>query len=432
MRQLLYTGMLTTLMALAAAPQAYGQLSAHFSQDTLFSCLGVSHGLSPVVQGASGAVSYVWDDASTQSVRNVVLLHADTLNLYVTVRDANGGADTARISVIGLAECVWPGDANGDGLANHTDLLAIGQAFAQQGPRRPQAHHNWIGQAAPGWGRFTHNHADLAHADADGNGAVSWADIQLIAQHYAFVPRQVQAQPVQGTPLYLNFPAQVFNPGDTVRIGVMLGTAAQPADSVYGIAFSLGYEALGADAASVEVRFDSSWMGTQGIDLAAISHYFPQPGQLDIALTRVNQQTRSGHGQIAEIIITIDDLGGKNGSITQLALDFGGASLIDARGAALPVQSISSSIGIAQSLESGIQLPRMQLFPNPARHEATLQYPARSLRIYAPDGRLVHSQQSTGLQALWSLKVAGWPAGCYTLEAFDGQKISHFRLMVNP
>lgn len=69
---------------------------------------------------------------------------------------------------------VYPGDANHDQIANHTDLLPIGIHFGETGPVRAGASLAWTAQAADGWGdSLVSTGVDIKHVDTDGNGIIN-------------------------------------------------------------------------------------------------------------------------------------------------------------------------------------------------------------------------------------------------------------------
>ncbi|MGK0364459.1 MAG: hypothetical protein ACI85O_001516, partial [Saprospiraceae bacterium] len=48
-------------------------------------------------------------------------------------------------------DCVWPGDANANGIANHLDFLAIGYSFGETGPTRANQSVAWEPLEADNW-----------------------------------------------------------------------------------------------------------------------------------------------------------------------------------------------------------------------------------------------------------------------------------------
>ncbi|MBK9452263.1 MAG: PKD domain-containing protein [Bacteroidetes bacterium] len=83
-----------------------------------------------MISGPGGMTAYLWSNAGTGS--SIAAAAAGTYWLQAT--DANGcvGSDTMSLSL--NPDCVWPGDANHDGIADNQDLLAIGYGFGFNGP----------------------------------------------------------------------------------------------------------------------------------------------------------------------------------------------------------------------------------------------------------------------------------------------------------
>lgn len=76
------------------------------------------------------------------------------------------------------SDCVWPGDANNDGIANHLDVLAMGLNFRISGPSRPGIL-NWAPKHSLEWSK-----KGQKHSDANGNGSVERSDVEVTAMHY--------------------------------------------------------------------------------------------------------------------------------------------------------------------------------------------------------------------------------------------------------
>nr|HQU59223.1 hypothetical protein [Saprospiraceae bacterium] len=81
------------------------------------------------------------------------------------------------------ADCVWAGDTNSDGIANHLDVLPIGIALGSQGPERTTPA-NWSPQPGPDWPEAQYNGANFKHIDADGDGQVRSGDLGFTLLHY--------------------------------------------------------------------------------------------------------------------------------------------------------------------------------------------------------------------------------------------------------
>jgi Secretion system C-terminal sorting domain len=75
-------------------------------------------------------------------------------------------------------DCVWPGDANADGIANHFDLLAIGAGFDSVGPQR-QPPHRWFPLDADDWPYILADSTNFKHLDCNGDGVINRADFTI-------------------------------------------------------------------------------------------------------------------------------------------------------------------------------------------------------------------------------------------------------------
>ncbi|MEM6396247.1 MAG: T9SS type A sorting domain-containing protein [Bacteroidota bacterium] len=86
-----------------------------------------------------------------------------------------------------IDECVWPGDLNNDGIANHVDLIALGFGLNETGPTRGLPI-NWSGLPAETWGsnQVFIDQPDLKHLDANDDGMVDREDFRQTRNFYDF------------------------------------------------------------------------------------------------------------------------------------------------------------------------------------------------------------------------------------------------------
>jgi len=166
------------------------------------------------------------------SVTELVFTDAFTMN----VQNMPGGTDY-----------VMPGDANGDREANVYDLLNIGIGHYVAGVPRPNATTAWTPQFAPDWPNTVADAVNYKHLDCDGNGTVNALDADVIVQHYAPIDTTPVFNNAAAPPIWVSFPMDTIymdtdNPQPLeISADLMLGTAAQPAIGLYGLAFALRY-----------------------------------------------------------------------------------------------------------------------------------------------------------------------------------------------
>lgn len=421
------------LSFLLAGTTSAQQLTIDLGSDSLRVCAMEPVMIVADLSGGQAPFSVTWSDGSAGDTLWFIPQIGGTM-ITATVTDGSSNVAVDSVWIHAHDACVWPGDANGDGIANNLDILPIGQGFGANGPARPDAHLAWMAQPADSWNQHTSDGVDFVHSDTDGNGTIDQNDVQGILNNY-LVPQSQPGVSVSsggdGVPLYVEFPAVNFSPGDTVVASVILGTAQQPADSVYGIAFSVTYDAALFDSGSVTVEYTTNWVGTEGVDLIAVDKDFYNASQVDIGMSRTNQIFQSGYGQIATIIVTIDDIAGKTGGIEMVDFDISNVSLTSLTGQPIKVSPTQTQLGISLSNDQELTPGSWTVYPNPANDQITVDLseavnnPFGQVSIVDLMGREIMTTQSTSYTT--DINTSGIPAGTYLLrvavDAYTGTRI---------
>jgi Secretion system C-terminal sorting domain len=142
------------------------------------------------------------------------------------------------------ADCVWPGDANNDGIADHFDVLAIGTAYGVQGPTRT-SDYTWSPQQAGDWIQELPDGTNFKHADTDGNGLVEAADVNLIKLHHGkFRDGYYDISEYDpGDDIYMQASTDIDNYTVEKADGAFNITVKKQAiDSLVGLAFTIVYD----------------------------------------------------------------------------------------------------------------------------------------------------------------------------------------------
>lgn len=373
--------------------------SVELGADTLYACLGEPYTLQAAVSGGQGPYSFQWSTASSNHDTLVIVPTGSGgggTTYEVLVIDANQDSAADRVVVVPLPECVFPGDGNGDRVSDMRDVLAVGHAFGAQGPARPEAHLQWIGQAAPAWGATTQN-VDHVHADMDGNGGVEMADLLAVDLNYTG-PQDtgLSAIAAQGVSVGITYPGGNYSPGDTLVASVWFATDPNTADSLYGIAFSVAFDQAMVSDGSVSVDYSQSDLGQWGQDLAGRDQVFQSLGQIDVGLTRLDQVQRRAYGRVADIIVVIDDITGKRVGIELLAFSLTHITLVDQQGNPLVVSPFSAEIPVEYGGNSTGLLtaatPALRVYPQPTDGLLQVAWPARwstlQAELFDAQGRL--------------------------------------------
>ena len=333
----------------------------------------------------------------------------------------------ATVSAI-LPNCfnVWPGDTDNNNIALNWDLLNIGLAFEQSGPKRLINSIQWQAQLASNWNKSFKDGTNYKHADCDGDGVVDFEDIDAIQDNYNETHGQVE--PMVSTigtqddpPLYIDFP-NTMPSNMPFTVPIVLGTQDKPVADIYGLAFTIEFDPKVIKNAKVELA--NSWFGTLGMNAAELTQSFSATGSVDVALTRVNHNTVSGHGIIGYFIGITDDLAGLVMPDGKSTVTIDRIKSIDYQEEKVPLYTPETQFQIPTSV-SDIILDKISIYPNPTESYFHIQNNTGKelLRIQVTDiqGRIVTTlapQQGS----LTKVNASAWRSGMYfiRLETSDG------------
>ncbi|MEL6624386.1 MAG: T9SS type A sorting domain-containing protein [Bacteroidota bacterium] len=315
---------------------------------------------------------------------------------------------------------VYPGDANGDSIADVWDLLSIGVHQGRTGPARDSVSTVWAPQPALDWGTSQASGVDLKHADCDGNGIIEMIDAQAIAQNYQWMPRQ--GVPANGqAQLSIDVPVSAL-PGDTLTVSLRLNQPNGEVEDVYGLALSIAYDEayINPDAA---IAFDvqNSWLGADGNNLMSMHHV--EQGRVDLSIVRTEQIAISGEGIVAELrFVIVDSL--PLGSTAHLMFDIQAADVIHNDESLIPTSWVGGSTRVDQVVTPTSILDAasssVKVFPNPATDRFTVQWEQTheggELMLVDLTGRTQLAQNVTPNQMELQLEVSTLPSGFYWLR----------------
>lgn len=369
-------------------------------------------GNATVIQGTAPFVEVVWTQAGAGFV-------------HVMIDNACGAIDTLQIPVFVSGDCIWPGDTDTDGVANNADLLNIGLGFGTTGPARTGASISWTAQPFSPWAASAPTGENYAHADTDGNGTINDDDTLAVVQNYGLTHLKNEgSEGGPGDPSLLVLPMiDSAYIGDTVMLPVILGTNALPADSVYGLSFTIQYDQTLVDSATAEIGYTGSWLGTKGVDMLGIQHDKYSDGEIDVALTRTDQMDRNGSGTIATFsIVMIDDLAGKNGLKEVLKFDIINVKVINAQGELIEVYNQPSELLVTDNTTSldQAEFRSLMLAPNPSAGQVALTMPVSGVyeaEVTDLTGRVILRKE---IRENATISLEDQPNGVYLVKVNQG------------
>lgn len=346
-----------------------------------------------------------------------------------------------------LEEEVWPGDTNDDGVVNNFDVLNIGLGIDSTGPTRPNANLNWNGQPAAAWSQTTpSSNTNYAHIDTDGNGSINLDDTTAINLHWGEMHNLQSGGGMdwhsvtdEGIPFYVQ-PDTLYE-GTTIALPLIFGTELEPAQNIYGLAFTIEYDPAIIAPGTAHLLMGGSWLGNPEVDLFYMQRDFHSEGHLRVGVSRTDGQNQSGFGLFGYFIVTIEDdillwqnpdQDTRNTDLVTLfniidvqVIDFNEEEkMVDTR--------TTQSEVITDLISEGLQAePEINIFPNPADkliYLSSENLQAEHLIIRRPSGSLVY-EKSRPENSL-AIDTRQWPSGLYLLQLKTNKGIINRRFLV--
>ena len=199
-----------------------------------------------------------------------------------------------------------------------------------------------------------------------------------------------------------------------VRANIFLGTADQPIDNIYGLAFTIKFDTAIWEESIVPgmlVLSDDTFLGEQG-DVLSIGHVSQEEGRIEAAISRKDGQAiNSGYGELGRIYLSLREdaaTGNPNGE-ESLSVKIYNAMGVDADGNFFQLGATSGVIigkdlnfdstltDVAEKINS--ELP-LNIFPNPNNGSFDLFFgkinSASQVNVFDFSGKHIYAQKNTG------------------------------------
>ncbi len=329
---------------------------------------------------------------------------------------------------------VWPGNTDLSPVVNHYDLLNIGLAYGQSGPTRPEASLLWQEQPAAFWTYHTPNSAiNAVHFDTDGNGTINQNDLEAITQNWHANTTAWQDTPELPVASSLTTPSiwiapQTLNPGQTATLSIELGNQFAPAESIYGLAFTIVYDPAAVVGGSLSASFADSWLGDENNDLITVYRERAEDNRIDIALSRINQENQSGFGAIAQLNLTIAELIQEENYA--MAFDIENVRIINAGEEVIPsVQPTTYSEILGTTDTHSPELAnQVSIFPVPARDFLQIRTEALTVEnssLFTIDGKFIRQWSGNPQE----ISTGEFESGTYVLKLSTREGTVHKRFV---
>lgn len=319
--------------------------------------------------------------------------------------------------------CVWPGDADNDGIVNNFDILPIGLHHGNTGLSRTSQTIDYTCHGSDNWNVSVTGlpAVDQKYVDCDGDGLIQSLDTNAIQLNWSQTHLKTASATSANVTMYID--TAVTNPGDTVVLDVILHQSLAP-NGTYGLAFTVNYDPLLIDTSSVYVTFDNSWLGLINVDMIGIQKDFYHQGELEVGLTRIDQTSVIGSGPVAQMHFIIKDDVLPKTLHKRLDLMVDNIRLIDHLAIETPVTGLTSQVLITadpaldfDKLSSDTQ-NKIHIAPNPVEEDLQVYSSLETIQaihLYDITGQLVLQLNKTGNNAE-TLEIGTLPSGVYILE----------------
>jgi sugar lactone lactonase YvrE len=364
---------------------------------------------------------------------------------YTAVSTASYGCVSAVSDTIIVGTCqpdtVWPGDADANRIVDNLDLLTIGLGYDSTGPVRTVQGIVWQADPATAW---NHNFTIYApavnfnNADCNGDGTINADDTLAIVTNFGLVHAKSNAYIDQwrsGLPaLKLSITPDTVLNGQLVTTNLYLGDSALPVSNIYGLAFTLHYDATVVDSTTASFRFVPSWLGSSTNSIN-IHKQFNALGEVKAAITGIDHLRRSGSGLIAIFTgsITTSNINGKDLSYYTNRNYISDVTAIDQYGNAVPLNAgvDSNYVGYYANGINEVAAAHVSIYPNPAAGRVQISSTADISLVSVSDmlGREVLGIKANGKNM--ALDTESLSSGVYTIRVTTTAGVVSSRLVLD-
>ncbi len=214
------------------------------------------------------------------------------------------------------AQSIWPGDLTNNGVVSASDVLYLGYAFGAEGFERSGGS-SW--EAKPmgtPWLSSFPSGLNMAYADTDGDGKVDRRDFEVLSSHlgrsHLAVEQDLLHAPdtTAGIPVLWMEAEGIRMRGDKKFLQLQFFLAKQQGvvENFYGLAFEIRYNGHRLLPGNVKPLVDTTnWVMGSGEELFGVGRVDSLARQVQIGISRINHEGRSGRGRILRVLLPVTD-----------------------------------------------------------------------------------------------------------------------------
>jgi hypothetical protein len=396
----------------------YGNGTGSFSLANSYNILSKSievfdmnnDGYKDIVTLNNSAANYTYNILYNNGTGNLYVSPQTTLNLInhqlsknISLGDYNNNLGDMAVGtwsgsivdrhtfILSNPNCIWPGDANANGVANNSDILEIGLQFSQTGAARTPTSNIWNGYAYTAWTGSVSTGKNKANADCNGDGVVNLNDTLAIYNNYGFMHNKNDNLESINEDLTIVPDQSSVVKGNWGTSSIYLGSSSNPINNIHGIAYTINFDNNIIENDSIWIEYTTSFINSNNLHFRKRDF---SNGLLFTATTHTNQTNVSGNGKIAILHYKIKPTLSSN-SVLNLGLT--SASKLSATGV---TTTLSAGSGTLNAVLTGVGINENSLttsiliYPNPSNGKITIKQLdnenlVNELEIYNTLGQLV-------------------------------------------
>lgn len=267
---------------------------------------------------------------------------------------------------------VHPGDANNNGVVNGVDMLWWGVSYGETGESRINDTIEWDAYVAPDvftWDSMPALYDNLYyinryHADCNGKGIVDELDVLAFIENHnrqhGILYNDIFVEGTLGVDPILDFDflsTNIYNPGDSISIPIVLGSEDIPVEEFHGITFSIEFDEAYIDTEQVTFTYNNEWVGEEFTEVQVLRTW-DNSSVFNITITRKNLQNVLGSGGIGKLDVVIE------GNVPDRRPDTEVAQLKRAKVVNRDLEEIEIALDNL-TINLGEEKPASILYPNP-------------------------------------------------------------------
>jgi hypothetical protein len=321
-------------------------------------------------------------------------------------------------------DCVWPGDANGDGRVSISDLLPIGRFMGRTGLTREDDTLNfWTGTHASDWNEKQTNGKNIKHADSNGDGMISTEDVEALNDYFNKIHNLVPKQDlgIKDYPFTMIPNTTELDSGDLLVLDIVIGSNNTPVADIHGLAFAFNIDPSIIDSASFSGYFyENSWFSSGNPSLQLIKQ--PVSGNIQAAFTRTGGTPGSGNGIIGQFSIVVDEADGikTDEEFVLFRVSAEDIEMEDSEGERFMLENFYQDLKIR--VKKSVPVPsesKLIVYPNPAGSQMNIHFNGRNVikQIKLSDmfGKMISLNMAVDDNRA-TINTAGLPSGFYVLQ----------------